>query len=87
MLIEMPLSINFIYVARNSFLKLYEATSLSSVQIQFLCMRCTNLSEETKACTPISAFKYSLTIYQFLYSFSNNINAIISGHTSLFSLC
>jgi len=51
--------ITFNSVARNSLLKLYNQTSLSSVHTQFLCMRCINawnyLSEEARSSTSVSA--------------------------------
>jgi len=58
-------------VARNSFLKLYKQTSLSSVRAQFLCMCCINawnyLSEETRSSTSVYALKnmftYNLTTF------------------------
>lgn len=63
------LTINSSSVARNSFLKLYKPTSISSVRSHFLCVRCVNiwnfLSEETRASASISAFKNSLVSYNF----------------------
>jgi len=57
-------TLNSTSVARNSFLKLYKQTSLSSVRALFLCMRCinawNNLSEETRSSTPVYAFKKSV---------------------------
>jgi len=51
-------------VTRNSLLKFYKQTSLSSVCAQFLCMRCINawnyLSEEARSSTSVSALKKSV---------------------------
>jgi len=58
------ITLNSTSVARNSLLKLYKQTSLSSVRAQFLCMRCINawnyLSEEAKSSTSVSALKKSV---------------------------
>jgi len=80
---------------RNSLLSYINepVSSVSSVLMQFLCLRCINvwnyLSEKTSACTSISAFKHSFISYNVsdFYLFSNNINIFISGHTSAGSLC
>jgi len=76
------------YVAKNSFLKLYKQTSLSSVRAQFLCMRCINawnyLSEETRSSTYVYAYKQSLftcNLTNFLPVYNRFIN---TGHTSVF---
>jgi len=55
------ITFNSTSVARNSLLKLYKQTSLSSVCAQFMCMLCINawnyLSEEARSSTSVSAFK------------------------------
>jgi len=68
MLIEMHMiTLNSTSVARNSFLKLYKQTSLSSVRAQFLCMwpmRCINawnyLTEEARSSISVYALKKSV---------------------------
>jgi len=54
-------------VPRNSLLKLYKQTSLSSVCAQFMCVRCINtwnyLSEEARSLTSVSTLKKSLFTY------------------------
>ena len=56
-------------ITRNSLLKLFKPTSLSSTRCKFLCVRSINawnsLSEETRSAQSISRFKSSLFSYVF----------------------
>jgi len=58
------ITLNSVSVARNSFLKLYKQTSLSSVRANFLCMRCINawiyLLEEARSSTSVYGLKKSV---------------------------
>ena len=72
------IAVNSSSVARNSLLKLYKPTSISSVRSNFLSIRSINvwnyLSEETRSCTSLSAFKNCLATYNlaaFLVNFKS----------------
>jgi len=73
--------------ARNSLLKFYKQTSLSSVHAQFMCKHCINawnyLSEEARSSTSVSALKKYVYLQLNLSFYNRFIN---SGHSSVFSL-
>ena len=61
------ITINSASITRNSLFKISKPTSLSSARCKFVCVRSINvwnfLSEETRAASSISRFKYSLLSY------------------------
>jgi len=83
------ITFNSTYVARNSLLKLYKQSSLSSVRAQVLRMRCINgwnyLPEQARSSTSVSAFKKSVYLQLKIYIRFITV-FLIQDNASVFSL-
>jgi len=80
------ITFNSTSVVRNSFLKLYKQTSLSSVRAQFLCMRgiICQRRQDLQHLSMLLKMSAYLQLNQIVYPFNNRF--INTGHTSVFSL-